>query len=198
MQVHKRLDIRGSWFVLSVQVDLDPQEWEIVRRHDFLHFRIKTAEGPFVGRDALSINLKTAYRALLGKVKNRWSTALVRTTSFVLLDLLLLILSLLIKFIRGLLKAVFGRRKTLSALTRGVTVSSRRIEKVKEADFFIFVSLAAITKAIDYAKTAGTATTHGPDDFMKTVEGLDFAGAGTTIESDFEAVETLMSLSKTG
>ena len=192
MQVTKQICDNGGVMALNVQATFDDIEMELIRRFGLLKYRIKTKDGAFVGRDALSINLKGAYRAQLGRIKNRWSTALVRTTGFVLVDIVLLFLSVLYVFVRALVRLVFGRRKRLSTAIKGITVKSRRIETIKEAEFFIFVSLAAVEKAIEYLKTLDKQMIYGKEEFLAQMAGLDFAGAGTQIESEFEAVNMLI------
>lgn len=192
MQVIRKVEDRNGLMALSVRALFDDQEVALIRRFGLLRYRIKTSDGPFVGRDALPTNLKLAYRAQLGKIKNRWSAALVRTTSFILLDVLLLLASLVFALIKGLIKLVFGRRKTLSAAIKGITITSRRIERIKEAEFFIFVSLAAVGKALRYLGELDLERVYQDDQFLAEIEGLDFAGAGNQIESDFAGAEVLL------
>lgn len=193
MQVTRRLEERNGRIALFVQVGFDDAELAIVDGFDLWDYRIKTSEGPFVGKDALSANLKAAFRVQLGRVKNRWSASLVRTSSFTLLDVLLFVFSLLFKTVRGLLKLVFGRRRRLSHLLKGIEITSSRIETIKEAEFFIFVSLAAVHKAMEYGATVGTQTLYSDAEFLTLVEGLDFAGAGGLLESDFDPVTDVAS-----
>jgi hypothetical protein len=192
MLVTKRIHGQGGIIALDVQASFDEIEMQLIQRFGLLKYRIKTKDGAFVGRDALSMNLKAAYRAQLGKIKNRWSTALIRTTGFVVVDSILLILGLAYLFLRGLVRIVFGRRKRLSTAIHGITVKSRRIETIKEAEFFIFVSLAAVEKAIEYLKTLDQESVYRGSECVTFMEGLDFAGAGTQVESEFEAASMLI------
>lgn len=191
MEVIKRLDSNGRTLSLFVRVDFDPAEIDRLHQLGLLNTRIMTRDGPLVGRDHLSRNMKSAYRSQLGRVKNRWSPALVRTSGFVLVDTLSAFAGLIGDMVRGLVSLVAGRRKSLAALTRGITIRSRRIETIKEAEMFILLSLAAIVRALDYADGQGTdAVLSGPDLFAQ-LDGLDFAGAGTELESEFDAVTDL-------
>lgn len=192
MQVTKQIHSHGGVIALSVQAAFDEIEMGLIRRFGLLKYRIKTRDGPFVGRDVLSINLKGAYRAQLGRIKNRWSAALIRTTGFVIVDSLLLVFGAIYVFLRAVAKLIFGRRKRLSTAIRGITVRSRRIETIKEAEFFIFVSLAAVEKAIEYLKAMDRDRVYLGNEFLGEIDGLDFAGAGTQIESEFEGVNMLI------
>lgn len=192
MQVSKQIHGHGGVIALNVQATFDEIEMQLIRRFGLMKYRIKTKDGPFVGRDALSINLRSAYRAQLGKIKNRWSTALIRTSGFVIVDILLLLFSAIHVFLRALVRLIFGRRKRLSTAISGITVRSRRIETIKEAEFFIFVSLAAVAKAIEYLKAMDHDRVYRGSEFIAEVQGLDFAGAGMEIESEFQAVNMLI------
>lgn len=190
MQVVKGLDCSKSTIVLSISVSFDAEEADLLKRYGFYSYRIKTRDGPFIGRNHISNNIKSAYRTQLGRIKNRWSTALVRTTGFVLIDTILAIVSNIIWIVKAIVSLVFGRRKTLKALIKGIQVRSKRIEDIREAEIFILFSLAAIWKALEYARRADEQTYLGLE-FLAELDGLDFAGAGQAIESEFEAINTI-------
>lgn len=138
---------------------------------------------------SLSGNVKAAFRTQLGRVRNRWSTALVRTSGFVLIDLFVRTIHGMVMTLRALLSLVIGRRPMLDDAMRGITVRARRIEKIKEAEFFIYVSLAAAAKAIEYGQECNRQARFSAHDFLREVDGLDFAGAGGLIEDDLDVVQ---------
>ena len=188
MEIVRTLSEKNGCAVLKVKVNFNRQEMHTIKQYKLYRYRIKTRDGAFIGRDILSINIQGAYRSHLARIKDRWSTALVRTTGFVFLDILLLIIDILKKGVKSVFKLLLGRRKRLSSAIEGITVVSKRIEKIKEADFFIFVSLAAVYKALDYAQSLERTDTFIDDELMKELEGLDFAGAGSQIEDEFEVL----------
>lgn len=191
MEIFKKVENRNGLMLLFVRASFDEEEMALLKRFDLLGYRVKTREGAFVGRDVLPINIKGAYRTQLAKIKNRWSTALVRTTGFVFVDTFLLFIASVLKFITGLFKLFFGTRKRLSTAIKGITVRSERVEEIKEAEFFIFVSLAAIARALVYLKGVGKDFRFNETQLLIEMEGLDFAGAGSHIEEDFEQIGAL-------
>lgn len=197
MEIVRTLSNKNNYAILKIKVNFDEADLRIIKQYKLYRYRIKTRDGAFIGRDILSINIQSAYRSHLARVKNRWSTALVRTTGFVVFDVFLIIIDLIKKAIKSILKLIFGRRKRLSSAIEGITVISKRIEKIKEADFFIFVSLAAVYKALEYAKDLDRTDTFVDQELMAEVEGLDFAGAGSQIEDEFEVLTAAMKQLKT-
>jgi hypothetical protein len=81
---------------------------------------------------------------------------------------------------------------------RGIEVKSRRVEKLKEMEFFVFASLAAVQKAILYAEHPNGAEILQDDEFLKEIEGLDFAGVGDEASEEMAGAteEFLKSLSE--
>ncbi len=199
MEITRTLTRRGRLTVLEMRASFDPRELEVIERYGMWNYRIQTRDGPFAGRDAISLNLKTAFRTQFGKVKNRWSAALIRTTGFVITDVILFAISALWAVVKSLVKIVVGRRRRLGRVVDGITIRSTRIERIKEAEFFIFISLAAVAKAIAYAQAVGSEKTYRGDTLFSEIEGLDFAGAGNHDEDEFDNVRMLSAqLSRAG
>lgn len=188
MEIQRTLSHTKGSISLFVKVAFDENELAAIHQYKLYRYRIKTKDGSFIGRDILPVNIQAAYRSHLARIKNRWSTALVRTTSFVLLDFLSLGFAAIGKLIKTIAKLFIGRRTRLMSLTRGFTVQSKRLEKIKEAEFFIFVSLAAIYKALEYVRNLDRSDRYLNEELFTQVEGLDFAGAGSSIEDEFEII----------
>jgi hypothetical protein len=191
MEIIKRLDEHGSAIRLFIKVIFTDEEMRAAKQFGLLGYRIKTRDGPFVGRDLLSSNMKSAYRCHLGRIKNRWSPGLVRTSGFVLIDTVATALSYASTIVHGLARIFVGRRTCLLTATRGITFRSRRIERVREAELFILLSLAAIAKALEYATTSSGEVRLSSSLLLAELQGLDFSGAGSALESEFESVEVL-------
>jgi hypothetical protein len=186
MQVVRKMSRSGRTISLSVRAVFDDIETAVINDLGFNGYRIQTKDGPFVGRDALPLNLLAAFRVQIGKVKNRWSAALVRTTGFTIVDIIVWIFSFILNMILWVIKLFFSRRVRLSRLKKGIVIKSRRIERIKEAEFFIFVSLAAVAKAIEYSRRIGYDDTYSGKDFLTQIAGLDFAGAGESVEGPLD------------
>lgn len=192
MDISRSFSTKGRKIVLRVEATLTDQERAIVSKFGLWDYRIKTRDGPFAGRNAISLNMKSAYRTQISKVKNRWGASLTRTTGVVLVDAICLMLSGMALLVRGIFKMVFGQRRRLSDATNGIVIKSTKVERIREAEFFIFISLAAVSKAIAYAEDLDSPARvfHGKELFSE-LEGLDFAGAGTAVEDDFAEIRTL-------
>jgi hypothetical protein len=185
-------------FSLRLTVVFTEYELEIIRSSNMLNYRIQTYDGSLLGKDATLTKVLSAFRKQLGKIRNRWSVALVRTTGSVFVDIIYNIVDLLSQVFSIFWRMFFGRRKTLKDLMRGIEVKSRRVEKLKEMEFFVFASLAAVQKAILYAEHPNGAEILQDDEFLKEIEGLDFAGVGDEASEEMAGAteEFLKSLSE--
>lgn len=192
MEIVKKLESSGSTLSLHVKVIFSASESELVKQLGLNGYRIQTRDGPFIGKDAVSFNMLSAFRSQFGKVRNRWSAAVIRTTGFTLIDIILWVLSGLGRLILWFLKLIFGRRVRLARMTKGITIKSSRIERIKEAEFFIFISLAAVAKAIEYGRKVGQQDIYAGTEFLREIEGLDFAGAGSQVEGEFDEAQNLL------
>lgn len=192
MEVIRRWDSRGTLLTLAVTVLFSDEEMTLIKRYGLSKYRIATHDGRFSGSESLSRNMRRAYRVQVGRVKGRWSAAMVRTTSFAATDTALAIADFTAAKVMAIRDLLIGRRLRLSALMHGYTIRSTRVEQVKEAEFFILLSLATIQQAIEYLKRVGTEVRLGHDELLSSVEGLDFAGAGTDVATEMEVVSELL------
>jgi hypothetical protein len=182
MEIVKTLEHCDGLFRLSVRADFDEDELAMVRRYGLQNCRLATGDASFGGRHHSSLNMRSAYRIQIGRIRGRWSPALVRTTGFTLID----VLSSLVGVMRGtigmIVNGIVGRRMRLIDAIRGVTISSPKVTEVRESEMFILLSLASVGKALDYARGIGQDRIYSTEDLFGELDGLDFAGAGTELE----------------
>lgn len=177
MKVLRRISTTTDSASLFVKVALDPNEMEVVRRFGMLEFAIRTGDGPFGGRLFVPRTLKGSFRDQLGKVKGRWSAGLVASSGLVAFDFALVFFGFLIASGYAIVRQLIGTRPSFRQTIDGLSINSTRLVDIKEADFHIMISLAAISSAIQYASQIGSEKVYDIAEVFLNVEGLDFAGA---------------------
>lgn len=178
MQVAKRTDYRNGLFSLSMQVMFDEDELALVRRLGLRRVGILTGDGPLTGYHRRPRALAQAHRRHIGRLKGRWSAALVRTHGLHIIDGPTRFAGRIGQLFARVVRPFVGRVRTVASLMNGITVTSPRLADIKEAELFVLLSLAAIGRAIDYGRTLGTEVRYRDRAFMREIDGLDFAGAG--------------------
>jgi hypothetical protein len=142
-----------------------------------MDMKIQMRDGSLVGKTLSIPNIVKAFDTNVRRVRNRWSVAIVRTSGSIFIDLLILYIKLII-FLFGLFfRAIFGTRKTVKSLIKGIRISSKRVEDVKEAETFIFISVAALYQAMKFAGQVKTEDVLDGDSILDELSGLTFSSA---------------------
>lgn len=192
MEIVKRITTSGSSIELYFQVNPSAGELEIIDNYGMRNYRVHTKDGGLRGKYFTHINMQQAYRAQIGKVKNRWSAALTRTTGFIVADFLIFIVHAIWRLFVTLLRLFLGRRRRLDSLMKGLKITSSKPERIREAEFFIMISIAAIERCIGYVEDLGVEKLYVGRDIFLELDGLDFAGAGSSTDDEFDQLNSAM------
>jgi hypothetical protein len=176
MEIYRRRTSSGGKFHLEMKANVTDSELAIIKSSNLSNYKIQLYDGSLIGKSFNIVGAVGAFKSQISRIKTRWSAALVRTTGFVLIDTALLYVELVVQILKFLARLIIGRRKTAMDLIHGVKFSSRRVEDLKEKELFIFVSVAAIERAIQYAESSNDETTFTDGDYLKEIRGFDFAG----------------------
>lgn len=192
MEISRGLSCKGRLITLRIQVTFNDEEAEKIGRLGFYDVHIRTQAGGFGSKSAGGKEVNKLRKLQIGRVQDRWSIAVARTSGFTGVDVISTILQSPFQVLFAIVRLISGRRMTLSRLTRGITVKSTRIERIKEAEFFVFSSIAAVMKAFDYADGIGTEETYTADDVLTALDGLEFIEVGTANHKDAQDAQTVM------
>ena len=179
MQIHRTRSRKNDVFELKLEVTFDDYELKAIKSANLMNIRIQTYDGSLLGKDATLLKTLTAFRIQLGRIKRRWSVALIRTTGSVFVDIIYNFCDIFAQLFVFLFRMFFGRRKRIRDLMKGIRIRSRRVEKLKETEFFVFASLAALQQALSYAGSKSGHEILTVEDLAKENTGLDFAGVAT-------------------
>jgi len=179
MKILKDVSISDGKISLHVRAVPTDAEARLIDAFKLRNYKINTKDGTFLGKHFVRANMASAFRIQVGKVKNRWSASLLRTTGSIFVDAVCTSVHLFYKIVKGAARLLFGTRKTLADAIKGIQVTSNRPETIREAEFFILISLATVQKSLDYIASERVAQIYEGRQLFEELEGLDFAGMGT-------------------
>ncbi len=177
MKVYRKREWKSGKLHSLIQLRLEPGEMELLRKARLFDMKVQLYAGSLIGKSVAIPALAQAFQVNLNRLRNRWSVAMVRTSGSVFIDLLIVYFKAIILLIALTWRLFFGGRKTVGSLLRGIKVSSKRVEDVKEAETFIFISIAALHHAMTFAKLDTPEQEFAGDSFLREIAGLTFAGA---------------------
>lgn len=160
-----------------IKLELTNDEKSRLVKANLLDVKIHMRDGSLFGKTISIPNMTRAFEVNVRKVRDRWSVAMVRTSGSVFLDSITLYAKLFVYIAQLIVHFFFGTRNTVRSLSRGIRVSSKYVEDVKEAETFILISVAAIFRALHFAETATEAETLDHDGILRELAGLSFSGA---------------------
>lgn len=177
MKVYRRREWKSGKLHSFVQLLLEPDEVDLLTRARLWDMKVQMYDGSLIGKTVAIPGLAQAFQVNVNRLRNRWSVAMVRTSGSVFIDILIVYIKAILLVFRLLWRLFFGSRKTVRTLKRGIKISSKRVETVKEAETFIFISVAALHHAMTFAKRDKTEDTFEGDSFLREIAGLTFSGA---------------------
>lgn len=186
MQVDRHRFFASGKFCVTFRLRLSDQELEVVRAARLHNIKIQLYSGSLVGSTLVTAGLVGAFFAQIGKIRNRWSAAIVRTTGVVFADCIIATLKVYGYFLYLLFRFFFGGRKKLADLLteKGLTYKVSRIEDLKEAEMFVLTSLAAVHEAMKFAQEGTGVKTFEGDEYRAEISGLNFSGGGETSNAE--------------
>lgn len=160
-----------------IKLELTNDEKSRLMKAKLLDVKIHMSDGSLFGKTISIPNMTRAFEVNVRKVRDRWSVAMVRTSGSVFLDSITLYAKIFVYIAQLIFRFFFGTRNTVRSLSRGIRVSSKYVEDVKEAETFILISVAAIFRALDFAENATEVETLDHDGILRELAGLSFSGA---------------------
>lgn len=191
MKILKDVSISNGKISLLIRAVPTDVEAQLIDTFKLRNYKINTKDGTFLGKHFVRANMASAFRTQVGKVKNRWSASLLRTTGSIFVDAVCTFAHLVYKAVKSLLRVFFGTRKTLGDAIKGIKVTSNRPETIREAEFFILISLATVQKSLDYIAAEKVAKIYEGRQLFEELEGLDFAGMGTASDDELQDFKML-------
>jgi len=176
MQVYRKRSRRGKRYKLYIQLRASETERAALRKAGLMDIKIRKNSSGLGSKRLGSIDLVNTFRAQVNRIRTRWNAALLRTSGFVLVDFIILYFKLIFTILKMIWRLFFGRRQRVGSLLRGMTVSSSKIEDVKEAETFILVTIAALERALAYASNDASEDVIEASDLRTEIAGLVFTG----------------------
>jgi hypothetical protein len=178
MKIIRERTHKGRRFSVRFKLELTPEELAAVQSGGLYDYKIQHQACSMLGETLTTTGMSSSFNAQIGKIRNRWSVALVRTSGSVFVDLLILYLKAIKEVIGLVWRLFFGGRKRLSGLLRpnGLQFKAKRVEDLKETELFVLTSIAAIHKAIDLVQNANRRDEFDNDNYRAELAGLTFAG----------------------
>ena len=184
MQVYRKRYRKGGRYHSFVQLRLNSEQIAYLSKAKLLDMKVMTRPGSLIGKGLANVGALHTFNAQVSRIRSRWSAAIVRTSGSVFFDLLIGSMKVFFSFLKLFFRVFFGRRRTVSKLIKGIHVSSKPVEDVKEAEIFIFVSIAALQEAIAFAQNSSREDLFNGRDYRSEIPGLLFAGAGLLSEHE--------------
>ncbi len=191
MKIIKDVSIGNGKITLLVRAVPTDSEARLIAQFKLRNYKINTKDGTFLGKHVVRANMASAFRTQVGKVKNRWSASLLRTTGSIFVDAICTAAHLLYKAVKSVARLFFGTRRTLGDAIKGIKITSSRPERIREAEFFILISLATVQKSLDYIASETVAKIYDGKQLFEELEGLDFAGMGAGADDELQDLKTL-------
>jgi hypothetical protein len=178
MKVIRKRTREGSRYRSFIQLQANSQELEFLRASGLMNIKIHLDDISLAGSRLAPLAGLRVLQAYVNRIRNRWNVAITRTTGSVFFDTLILYFKLIAEVLLLLWRLLFGTRKTVRALVRGISLSSNKVEDIKEFEVYVFTSIAAVFRAVEFARNADRQDTFDRNSIQREIEGLSFAGAG--------------------
>lgn len=163
-------------FVTKISIEVSDEEKQKIHLLNLNSIRILTSPNSFC-HASLSQN-GTAFSRQMDRLRNRWQSATSRTSGFVFLDVLTIIIGLFWRGLRFIFRIFFGTTISLKSLLKnGVVFKASKIEAIYEIEQSVLATLSAIQYAIDNMEV-GTETVILQNKLPQLLPGLTFAAAG--------------------
>lgn len=163
-------------FITKISIEATEAELKKIRLLNLNSIRILTSPNSFC-HASLSQN-GTAFSRQMDRLRNRWQSATSRTSGFVFIDVLVIIIGIFWRGLRFIFRIFFGTTLSFkSLLNHGAVFRASKVEAIYEIEQSVLATLSAIQYAIDNIEV-DTETVILQSKLPQLLPGLTFAAAG--------------------